>query len=85
MDDEVDAVHRHLEAIAIAHVADEIAHALRVELLLHLELLEFVARIDDQLSRPESLEQYAGEFLPERTGASGDQYVFVIKHGTSNS
>ena len=43
VDDEVHAVHRLHQAVAVAHVADEVAHAFLVEVLLHLELLELIA------------------------------------------
>ena len=50
MHDDVDTPHRHFEPLRVANVADEIAHRRMLELriLLHFELLEFVARKHDQ-------------------------------------
>ena len=41
----------HKDSISVAHVTDEIAHAILVEVLRHFELLEFVARVDVRLER----------------------------------
>ena len=51
---DIDVVQRAVQALAVAHVADEEAQARvlrRREHLGHLELLEFVAREDDDLLR----------------------------------
>ena len=54
MNDIVHIAQRQVEAVAVAHIADEIAQKgvlLLAEFLLHLELLEFVAAEDDQPAR----------------------------------
>ena len=51
MDDIVHVAQRQVQAVAVAHIADEIAQEgifLLAEFLLHLVLLEFVAAEDDQ-------------------------------------
>ena len=65
VDDDIDAVKGALEPIAIAHVADEVAHR-RVppigKHLPHLVLLQLVAAEDDQLFGRYSLSMIAMNF-----------------------
>ncbi len=48
MHHKIDIAHRHIEAFAIAHIANKIAHAGMVETLLHFKLLELITGVDDQ-------------------------------------
>ncbi len=75
----VDAVERLHQPIAIAHVADEEAHLRRVELLRHLELLQFVAREDDDLPRLAGRQHRTHELAAERAGAPSDEDSFTVK------
>ncbi len=78
--DIIDAVESLAQARPIAHVADEIAHAALVEDLRHLELLQFVTRIDDHAARLVARQHRLHELLAERPGAAGDQDRFAVKH-----
>lgn len=80
----VDAVQCAEQAIAIAHVADEVAQrrvALDGKLLRHLELLEFVAAENDQsLDLGIARQDVFDEGLAKTAGASSDENALVIKH-----
>ena len=65
MDDEVYVARRLDQPIAVADVADEVAHLGTVELLSHLVLLELIAREDDQLARAKAVEQRGIRIEPE--------------------
>ena len=80
MNDEIDALHGGAQALAIPHIADEIAHGGLIELLLHLVLLQLVARIDHETARLEIPQQITDPFASERTGAASDQDGLVVKH-----
>src|SRR3546814_7146522 len=78
-----------VQAVGIAHVADEVAQR-RVgvgrQADAHLELLQLVAREDDDAARLIALEHRADELLPERAGAAGHQdglavQVYVVGAG----
>lgn len=83
MDHEIDAPHRLLQAFGVAHIADEIAHLRRVELLRHFILLELVAREDDDAARLVPLDQRAGEFAAEGARAPRYQDGFILEHPVS--
>ena len=83
MDDVVHPLHRLCQARAVANVADEITHHRRVEFLLHLELLEFVARKDNDFFRLVIGEQASDKLLAERAGAAGNEYGFSVEHKAS--
>jgi hypothetical protein len=79
----VDPSHRLNEAIAVANVADEVAHAIvsRVrKLVRHLRLLQLVSGVDDELLGAVSLEQRAHVLLAERSGTARDECGLVVKH-----
>ena len=82
-----DPLERAAQAVCIAHVTDEIAQLrifLRRELLAHLVLFQFVARIDDETAHTGVFfEHCADEGASERTGSPGHQNAFVIQQGTS--
>ena len=80
MDDDVDPAHRHLKAVHVANVANEVAHALFVEILMHFKLLEFVAGVDDQLPWSETTEDCPDASSSKRAGAACDQDRLVVKH-----
>ena len=65
VDDVVDSLHGHHQALLVADVAEEIAHARRIEDLLHLELLELVAREDYEPLRLRGLKYAPDEALAE--------------------
>ena len=80
--DAVDFAHRHLEAVRVANVADEVADrriVMQVEALLHFVLLELVARVHDHASRLGPLQYVLDEQVAERTGPARDQHGFVIE------
>ena len=58
--------------VAVANIADKIAHTILIEGLLHLELLELIARIYDQFLGLITLQQRLDVLLAEGTGATGD-------------
>ena len=81
MHDDIDAVEGALEAVAVAHVADEVAQRIAAEfgkLNAHLVLLQLVAAEDDQLFRPIRFEQGLDEFFAKGTGASGYKYGLIV-------
>ncbi len=85
VDHHVDVLHRTVEAVAVAHVADE-EPQLRVlvvrERLLHLELLELVSRVHDHSANARiAVEDGADELLAEGTGSSGDKDGLAVEHG----
>src|SRR5262245_27063798 len=82
MNDVIHPVHGLHQPVTVADVADEVTHAVAMKVLLHLELLELIARIDDQPSRPVPLEQRTNVHSAERTGAAGDQYGLAVEHAT---
>jgi hypothetical protein len=67
-------------ATGVAHVAEEIAHARRVEFLLHFVLLELVARKDDQAPWLVARKYRAQELPAEGAGAARDEDGLVIQH-----
>jgi len=81
MDHIVNPPHGKFQAREIPDVTDEVAHALIIERLLHLELLEFIARIDDEPGRFVTGQDGLDVLLAERTRAAGDQYGFAVHHG----
>ncbi len=76
----VHALHGLSQPVAVAHVTNEVAHAVLRELLLHLRLLELVAGVDDELPRAEAIQDRPNVLLPERSGATGDQNALVVEH-----
>src|SRR5690606_15853769 len=70
----------------VAHVAQEEPHRREPvgpeplgEVDLHLALLQLVARIDDQLSGPRSLQDGLDEAAAERAGAAGDEDDLAVE------
>jgi hypothetical protein len=51
-----------------------------MEVLLHLELLELIAGIDNQLLGLVTLQQDFDVLLAEGTGTASDQDGFVVEH-----
>jgi hypothetical protein len=83
MDYDVDAIHGAIEAVAIAHVTDEVPQAriaLFAEHLPHIELFEFVATEDDQLSGRVFPQHDVNKLLAERPRAARDQYDFTFEY-----
>ncbi|MNL59348.1 hypothetical protein D3C87_1830650 [compost metagenome] len=80
MHDVIDAAHCHGQPVRIPNIADEVAHAGSVELLLHFELLELVARVNDQATGLITLQYGLDKELAERACATGDQDRFLIEH-----
>jgi hypothetical protein len=86
VDDDIDAVEGLVQAFGVADVAEEVAHAamgLDGKALGHLELLELVAREDDQPPRLVALEDELHHPLSKRAGAAGDQDALGVQHGDS--
>lgn len=69
----VNPAHRHGEPVGIPHVTDEIAHAGGVEDLLHLELFQLVAGVDDQPFRLVAFQHCLDQHLAKRASAAGNQ------------
>ncbi len=80
MNNVIHPIHGLNEAITVAYIADEIAHAILMEVLLHLELLEFIAGENDDLMGCVPIEQGLDILLAKRTRAAGDQDGGVIEH-----
>jgi hypothetical protein len=82
MDNNVHARERAHQAVAIANVADEVAHR-RIfvigEMLPHLVLLQLVAAEDDDFSGLVIAKNKFRELFAERPGAAGDQDYFVVQ------
>ena len=79
--DDVDAVEGAHQALAIAHIADEVAHARVAQLLLHHDVLLLVAREDDHLRGLVRREQPPRERLAERASAARDQDDLAVEVG----
>jgi hypothetical protein len=86
MNDDVDTAQGQGQALAITDVAQEEAHladGLLVELLaqldLHVALLQFVAGVDDDLSRVIATQHGLDEPPAERAGAAGDQDHLAVQ------
>ena len=65
------------QPVPVAHIADEIADEgifVVREFLLHLELLELVARKDDEAARLVAFKDRPDKFLAERAGPAGHNY-----------
>ena len=79
MDDDVHPVQGAHEALAVAHVADEVAQVRLVESHhLHLVLFQLIAAEDDDLLRLFLFQQDLGELLAERACAAGDEDDLVF-------
>ena len=74
MNDIVDLAKRDLQAVRVSHVADEIAHARVVELMLHFVLLEFIAAENNQLLWLKFLQHNLGKSSSEGTSPSCHQH-----------
>ena len=79
MDHEVYAAHRLDQTIGITHVSEEESHTVLRELLLHFVLLELVAGVNNQPTRPVALEQRPYALPAEGTGTAGDQDGSVVE------
>ena len=74
MDDVVDTVHRPVQPVPVADVADEPAQArVVVEQLAALVLLELVAAEDDDALGVVVAQELGDERLAEGAGAPGDE------------
>jgi hypothetical protein len=83
VNNDVDAIERPVEPVAVAHVADEVADAgvLRVgEHLPHVVLLELVAAEDDQLPRLMVPEHMLHELDAEGAGTAGNENDAIVQH-----
>ena len=75
VNDDVDALERAPEAVAIAHVAEKETQARIVrEPPRHLALLHLVAAEHDEPLRVRVLQRDRHELLAERSGATGDEH-----------
>ena len=79
----VDALAGAVQALAVAHIADEIADGrvlAGLKLLAHLVLLQLIAREHHQpLYLRKSFENGADELLAERAGAARNEDGFVVE------
>ena len=77
----LDAIERAVQALLVAYIADEEAHA-RVGAvgLRHLPLLHLVARVDDQPARLEAGEGHRQERVAEGPRPSGHEYGCAVQH-----
>src|SRR4029077_1659182 len=73
VDDDIDALKRAVQPIAVADVAQKKAEAIVGKLLRHLRLLELVAAEHDQLAWTGMCEGDVHELLAERTRAPRDE------------
>src|SRR6266853_2941044 len=82
MNDIVDVAQRQLQAVAVAHIADEITHEgilLDRVSLVHFELLQLVARKYDETARAIAFDDGLQKMLPERSRSTGDQHGLVVQ------
>src|SRR5215831_2983895 len=82
MHDVINIAQREFQAVAVAHVTDEIAEEgilLDAEALRHLELLELVAREDDQALGLVAFADRLQEMLAEGAGPAGHQHRLVVQ------
>jgi hypothetical protein len=78
----VDVAHGEVQAVAIADVADEIAHegeAFLREHLRHFVLLQLIAGKDDETARLIALGDEADKMLAEGAGAAGHENRTVVQ------
>ena len=80
MNEIVDPTRRFDQPLAITHVADQPANAGRVYFLLHLELLELIARIENEARQVVAFEQYIRKFAPEGARTAGNKHGFAVEH-----
>ncbi len=70
-----------VQAVTVAHIADEKAHpVIAAEKLGHFPLLHLVAAEDDQLARIVALQCHGHKGMPERAGAAGDKKGGILQH-----
>ncbi len=79
VDDHIYPVHGAQQAVAVAHVADEIAQGwMRKSGHAHLVLLEFIAAEDDDLLRFFFFQQDFSKLLAKRARPTGDENYFIF-------
>ncbi len=70
------------QSLPVAHIADKIAHLLRVlseeGIVAHDELFEFIPGIDDDLLRMIVRQNVPGKAFAKGTGPTGDQDCFAV-------
>jgi hypothetical protein len=77
--DKFDSFQRAVKTLAVSDVADEVTQFRLRKALLHFELLELIARIDDDPGRPIIGKQPANKGLSERAGATCNQYGCAVQ------
>ncbi len=73
MNDDIDAIQRPFQTGEVAHITDEKPQLFLGKVLRHLVLLELIAGIDDDPTRPMLGKQPTHEGLSERTGSAGHE------------
>ena len=84
VDHHFDIAHRHAQTLGVAHVADEVAQRIVLrnrQFLLHLELLELVARIDHDALGLVALQHGLHEAAAEGAGRPGDENALAVEIG----
>src|SRR5450631_2681719 len=72
VDDEINAVHCLDKPISVANVAEKKSHATLWKVLLHFELFELIAGINDELARFIALQNRFDVLLAEGPGTAGN-------------
>ena len=80
----IDLIHRLFQTSLVAHIPNEVSHTRRIEHLLHLKLLELIARKYDNFLRREALEYNFYELLAERSCSTGNQTAFIVEQNESS-
>src|SRR5688572_5302899 len=80
VNDVIHTIHSLNKTVPITYVTYEIAHAILVKILRHLELFELIPGINDQLPGPVPLENGLNIFFPERAGTARDENRLTVEH-----
>src|SRR6185503_1972768 len=78
--DVVNLSHRLDQAIPVAHVSNEVTHAVLMKLVLHLRLFQLIPRINDDFRRSIALEYRPDVLPPELTRAACDENPLSFGH-----
>jgi hypothetical protein len=85
MHHDINIIECAVQAVPIAHISDEVAHAgmcCHWKSVAHLVLLELVTAENDQPLRVETVEDGLNEFLAKRSCPTRDKYDLAVQHST---
>src|SRR5438034_5724181 len=82
MDDDIDSIHRPVEALPVAYIANKQVQAWELidrEVLAEMKLFQLIPAVDDQSLRLVFPEDSTDEALAKRTGPSGYQDTCAVQ------